>query len=410
MMAGGTRHYLSVTFAYWGFTLSDGALRMLVLLYFYQLGFTPFILALLFLLYEAAGIIANISGGWLATRFGIRPMLGAGLLLQIAGLLLLAALPIGWSGGASVIWVLCAQGISGIAKDLTKTASKSAIKLTSPKQSIETNNQLYRLVSWFTGSKNAMKGVGFFAGGVLLQLIGFSASLFLMAALLGLVFVFVLISLPRGLGQASASRSPQELLAKNAAVNWLSAARIFLFAARDIWFVVGLPVFLYANGWHFAEVGGFLAIWIIAYGFVQALAPHFTRISTDGLSREVPAARLWSGLLMLIPLTMGMMLAMDIGAPVMVVIFGLMLFGFIFAVNSALHSYLILAYAGDQKTAEDVGFYYAANAAGRLLGTFLSGFVYQFGGMQANLLGASILLMICFGLSAKLPLKTGTHL
>ena len=410
MMAGGTRHYLSVTFAYWGFTLSDGALRMLVLLYFYQLGFTPFILALLFLLYEAAGIIANISGGWLATRFGIRPMLGAGLLLQIAGLLLLAALPIGWSGGASVIWVLCAQGISGIAKDLTKTASKSAIKLTSSKQSIETNNQLYRLVSWFTGSKNAMKGVGFFAGGVLLQLIGFSASLFLLAALLGLVFVFVLISLPRRLGQASASRSPQELLAKNAAVNWLSAARIFLFAARDIWFVVGLPVFLYANGWDFAEVGGFLAIWIIAYGFVQALAPHFTRISTDGLSREVPAARLWSGLLMLIPLTMGMMLAMDIGAPVVVVIFGLMLFGFIFAVNSALHSYLILAYAGDQKTAEDVGFYYAANAAGRLLGTFLSGFVYQFGGMQANLLGASILLMICFGLSAKLPLKTGTHL
>ena len=402
-MTAGMRHYLSVTIAYWGFTLSDGALRMLILLYFYQLGFSPFLLALLFLLYEAAGIFANLTGGWLATRFGIRSTISSGLSLQIIGLLLLASMPDGWGISASVIWVLIAQGISGVAKDLTKTASKSAIKLTKPKAGAGESHHLYRLVSWFTGTKNAMKGVGFFGGGLLLQLFGFHLSLVLIAMVLVLVLGFVFASLPSSLGKASASKSTRALFTKNTGVNWLSAARIFLFAARDIWFVVGLPVFLYSQGWTFAAVGAFLAFWTVGYGLVQALAPSVTSVSDDGLSREVPAAKRWAALLLLLPLSMGSLMLIGIGAPLAIVIIGLCLFGFVFAVNSAVHSYLILAYAGDKKIAEDVGFYYAANAAGRLLGTFLSGFIYQFGGMPANLFGAAALLAICCLLTSKLP-------
>jgi MFS family permease len=161
------RNYAIVTASYWGFTLVDGALRMLVLLHFFRLGFTPFTLAFLFLLYELAGILANLGGGWLAVRFGIARMLAVGQLLQIAGLLLLSALDPGWSAMVSVAWVVVAQGISGIAKDVTKTASKSAIKATSGE------GQLFRWVAWFTGSKNAMKGAGFFLGGLLLDLVGF---------------------------------------------------------------------------------------------------------------------------------------------------------------------------------------------------------------------------------------------
>src|SRR6185503_10634325 len=153
---------------------------MLVLLHFYALGYTPFMLAFLFLLYEAAGIFANLGGGWLAARFGIPRMLMTGLALQIVGLLLLSALNPGWSAVASVAWVVAAQGIAGIAKDLTKTASKSAIKATSEGGS----GQLFRWVAWFTGSKNAMKGVGFFLGGLLLETVGFRGALWLMAAAL----------------------------------------------------------------------------------------------------------------------------------------------------------------------------------------------------------------------------------
>ena len=165
------RNYLIVTASYWGFTLVDGALRMLVLFHFFRLGYTPFTLAFLFLLYEAAGIAANLAGGYFASRFGIPRMLAVGQMLQIAGLLMLSALDPGWGAAASVAWVVIAQGIAGVAKDLTKTASKSAIKATSA----EGSGQLFRWVAWFTGSKNAMKGIGFFVGGLLLDLAGFHA-------------------------------------------------------------------------------------------------------------------------------------------------------------------------------------------------------------------------------------------
>lgn len=394
------RNYLIVTASYWGFTLVDGALRMLVLLHFFRLGYTPFALAFLFLLYEAAGIAANLGGGWLASRFGIPRMLAVGQSLQIAGLIMLSLLDPGWSAAASVAWVVAAQGIAGVAKDVTKTASKSAIKATSA----EGSGQLFRWVAWFTGSKNAMKGVGFFVGGLLLELVGFRPALWLMAALLAVILVVGLLSLPRTLGKAKSSKTMKELFGKSRGVNLLAAARIFMFGARDVWFVVGLPVFLYASGWRFLEVGGFLAAWTIAYGGIQAIAPALVARSTDGLSREIPAARLWAAFLAAVPVALiFVMQALGFWRPDIILVCGLALFGLPFAVNSSLHSYLILAYAGSEKAAEDVGFYYAANAAGRLMGILLSGLLYQLGGITACLIGSAAMLVACWLITFLLP-------
>ena len=400
-MTAAARNYAVVTAAYWGFTLTDGALRMLVLLHFFRLGYSPFTLAFLFLLYEAAGIVANLGGGWLATRFGIPRMLAIGLSLQVAGLLMLSALDPGWGAAASVAWVVAAQGVAGVAKDLTKTASKSAIKATAGAAA----GQLFRWVAWFTGSKNAMKGVGFFLGGLLLEWAGFRGALWLMAGLLAIIPIAILVALPAELGRAGASRSMRELFAKNPGVNLLAAARIALFGARDVWFVVGLPVFLYAQGWSFPQVGGFLAAWTIGYGAIQAAAPSLVTRSADGLSREVPAARLWAGLLVAVPVVLTLFLAVPFAPRAdLVVAAGLAIFAVPFAVNSSLHSYLILAYAGSKKAAEDIGFYYAANAAGRLGGTLLSGLLYQAGGLAACLAGSAVLLAAVWATTFRLPL------
>ena len=399
------RNYLIVTASYWGFTLVDGALRMLVLLHFFQLGYTPFTLAFLFLLYETAGIAANLGGGWLATRFGIPRMLAVGQTLQIAGLIMLSSLDPAWSPFVSVAWVVAAQGIAGLAKDFTKTASKSAIKAIS----VEGSGQLFRWVAWFTGSKNAMKGIGFFVGGLLLEVVGFRPALWLMAGLLGVILAAGLLTLPVQLGKAKSSKSMRELFGKSRGVNLLAAARIFMFGARDVWFVVGLPVFLYVNGWRFLEVGAFLAAWTIAYGAVQALAPSFVTRSADGLSREVPASRLWAGVLAAVPLVLAVLLQSPVlWRPDLIVVLGLALFGLPFAVNSSLHSYLILAYAGSEKAAEDVGFYYAANATGRLMGIILSGLLYQIGGLTTCLIGSCVLLSICWMISFLLPTTSQT--
>ena len=406
-MTPGARNYAIVTAAYWGFTLTDGALRMLVLLHFFHLGYSPFVLSFLFLLYEAAGIAANFIGGWLATRFGITRMLTVGLSTQISGFLVLSALSPDWAAALSVAWVVAAQGICGIAKDLTKTASKSAIKVAEKEAKAENvEGRLFKWVAWFTGSKNAMKGLGFFLGGVLLQFLGFSMSLWLMAALLAVILAGVLVSLPPMMGKSKASSSARELIGKSRGVNLLAAARIFLFGARDIWFVVGVPVFLYANGWNFTMVGGFMAVWTIFYGLVQASAPAVIRRSTDGLTSEVPAARLWSALLALVPALIIAALAANLDVrPDVILVTGLALFGGAFAINSSVHSYLILAYAGSEKAAEDVGFYYAANAAGRLAGTLLSGLLYQWGGLTACLAGSALMLAACFATTLMLPLS-----
>ena len=399
--SNGTRNYAIVTAAYWGFTLTDGALRMLVLLHFYRLGYSPFTLAFLFLLYEAMGVLANLIGGWLATRYGIARMLTVGLFTQITGFLLLSQLSPSWTVTMSVAWVVLSQGVCGVAKDLTKTASKSAIKLTAGTAS----GQLFKWVAWFTGSKNAMKGVGFFLGGLLLDRLGFQVSLWTMAGLLGLVLAGVVAFVPPLMGKAKASKSAKELFAKNRAINLLAAARVALFGARDVWFVVGVPVFLYASGWTFTMVGGFLAAWTIGYGLVQALAPALVKRSEDGLSTEVPAARLWSALLAVVPIALAVLVAMKVPQLEWVVVGGLGLFGFAFAVNSSVHSYLILAYAGSEKAAEDVGFYYAANALGRFIGTLLSGLLYQWGGLLFSLSGSAAMLVTCWLITLALPDK-----
>jgi len=397
----GARDYAIVTAAYWGFTLTDGALRMLVLLHFYQLGYSPFTLAFLFLLYEAAGVVANLVGGWLATRYGIARMLAVGLGTQITGFLMLSALSPDWTAAASVAWVVGAQGLCGVAKDLTKTASKSAIKLTAGQAS----GRLFKWVAFFTGSKNAMKGIGFFLGGVLLQALGFTHALWAMAAMLALVFVGVVGFVPPLMGKSKASKSARELFAKSRAINLLAAARVALFGARDVWFVVGVPVFLYASGWNFTMVGAFLALWTIGYGVVQAAAPAIVRRSPDGLTREVPAARAWSAVLALVPLVLAALVMAQVQHLEWVVVAGLALFGVAFAVNSSVHSYLILAYAGSEKAAEDVGFYYAANALGRFFGTLLSGLLYQWGGLSWSLLGSGLMLLACWAVTLALPAR-----
>ena len=397
----GLRNYLIVTSAYWSFTLTDGALRMLVLMHFFRLGYSPFTLAFLFLLYEAAGVAANLVGGWLATRFGIARMLAVGLSTQILGFLLLSAISPDWTAALSVAWVVMAQGVCGIAKDLTKTASKSAIKATAG----DASGQLFRWVAWFTGSKNAMKGVGFFLGGLLLDSLGFSASLWLMAGLLTMVLVAVLLSLPRMMGKAKASKSFRELFGKSRAINLLAGARVFLFGARDVWFVVGVPVFLYSQGWNFTMVGTFMAAWTIGYGLVQAFAPRLVRRSDNGLMTEVPAARAWSFVLALIPAALAMTVWFALEPLQWLIVGGLALFGFAFAVNSSVHSYLILAYAGSEKAAEDVGFYYAANALGRFFGTLLSGVLYQWGGLLYALVGSAAMLFACWLITLNLPTR-----
>ena len=405
-MSAGVRNYAIVTTSYFLFTITDGAIRMLVLLHFYRLGYTPFMLAFLFLLYETAGIFANVGGGWLAARYGIPRMLATGLVLQVFGLLMLSGLNPAWGAAASVAWVVAAQGIAGVAKDLTKTASKSAIKATSEQGA----GQLFRWVAWFTGSKNATKGMGFFIGGFLLQVVGFRPALWLMAAMLALVLAGVLTSLPRQLGRAKSSKSFKELFAKTRAINLMAVARVFMFGSRDVWFVVGLPVFLYGYGWQYMQVAGFIAAWTIGYGAVQALAPGLVRRSPDGLSREVPEARLWGAALTAVPIALALLLAAPgIGRPDLVLTGGLLVFGVAFAVISSLHSYLILAYAGSEKAAEDVGFYYAANAAGRLMGILLSGALTELGGIKACLWASAAMLAVCLAVTTLLPTGAGAR-
>jgi MFS family permease len=385
----GLRDYGIVTAAYWGFTLTDGALRMLVLLHFHTLGYTPFELALLFVLYEFIGVVTNLMGGWIAARFGVKLTLATGLSLQVSALLALSLLSPDWSKAASVMFVLAVQGVSGIAKDLSKMSAKSAIKLVVPG---DAHAQLFKWVAILTGSKNALKGVGFFLGGALLATLGFGPALWAMAGVLGLVLAATILMLPSKMGRAKAKTKFSQLLSKSPAINRLSAARVFLFGARDVWFVVGLPVFLYdVLHWRFAEIGGFLALWVIGYGVVQGIAPSMTKRSVDGRSSEVRAAQFW--VLALVALTLALAAVVQIGvAPVISLIGGLAVFGFVFAVNSSIHSYLILAFSESDGVSMNVGFYYMANAAGRLGGTLLSGLAYQWGGMSGCLLTAAGLL------------------
>jgi predicted MFS family arabinose efflux permease len=396
------RNYVLVTAAYWAFTLTDGALRMLVLLHFHALGYSPVQLAFLFLFYELFGVVTNLLGGFVAARFGLKRTLTGGLLLQAVALVVLAFVQPGWAIATSVAYVMGAQALSGIAKDLTKMSAKSSVKVLVP---ADAKGALFKWVAVLTGSKNALKGAGFFLGGLLLALLSFQGALFAMAAAVGAVFVAVQLSLPSELGRTKAKAKFKGLLSKNPAVNVLSAARFFLFGARDVWFVVGVPVFLYDTlKWSFAEVGAFLALWIIGYGAIQSLAPLIIGAWTKGQAPEGRSAQLLALLLAIV--TAGIAVALQRGAsPMLVLVGGLGVFGAVFALNSAVHSYLILAYSDGDKVAMNVGFYYMANAAGRLVGTLLSGLLFQRFGVVACLWAAFAFAVATALLSLALPRK-----
>lgn len=393
-MRADIRQYLVVTGNYWAFTLTDGALRMLIVLHFYQLGYTPLAIASLFLFYEFFGIVTNLVGGWLGARLGLNKTMNIGLLLQIIALSMLLV-P---ADALTVLWVMAAQALSGIAKDLNKMSAKSAIKLLLPDSA---HSALYNWVALLTGSKNALKGVGFFLGGLLLSLLGFAGAVGAMAAALLLVWLLSLLLLKRDLGKTQFKPKFSQLLSKSPALNTLSAARLFLFSARDVWFVIALPLYLASQfNWPHSAVGSFLACWVIGYGIVQALAPRLTGNS----KQQAPGATtLFYWALLLCPLPLLIALAISYSAYALVcLIAGLLLFGAVFAINSALHSYFIVQLARADGVSLDVGFYYMANAAGRLLGTVLSGWVYQQWGMAACLLLSCLLLLAAVACSWRL--------
>ena len=397
--AEGLTAYIAVTAAYWAFMLTDGALRMLVLLHFHTLGFSPVQLAYLFVLYEIAGVVTNLCAGWIAARFGLTSTLYAGLSLQVLALLALSQLDPNWGIGLSVAFVMAVQGASGVAKDLSKMSAKSAVKVLAPSG----QGGLFRWVAVLTGSKNAVKGFGFLLGAVLLAAWGFVPSVLGMAAILFVILCAVIWKMPSGLPKGKKGTKFGDIFATTSNVNWLSAARVFLFGARDVWFVVGIPIYFYAvlsdgseagNRQAFFMIGSFMAVWTILYGFVQANAPKLLRANTRSEAELIAAAQTWVIALTIIPAVLAVVLwgvGASFGTTVMLVL-GLLLFGAIFAVNSSLHSYLILAFTSGERVTMDVGFYYMANAGGRLLGTVLSGLSYQIGGVSACLATASMML------------------
>ena len=387
--------FFLITFSYWFFMLTDGALRMLVLLHFHTLGFTPLQLAYLFLLYEFFGMVTNLTAGWIAKKIGLNITLYSGLFLQILSLLLLTQIDKNWSITLSVIFVMATQGLSGIAKDLTKMSSKSSVKLLAP----DNNSKLFQWVSFMTGSKNAVKGFGFLLGSLLLTFIGFKSSLFFMAAFLSITLILVLILLKDKLSTTKKDIKFSEVFSKNKNINYLSLGRVFLFGARDTWLVVGLPIFLYSilsdgsiesNHKAFFVIGTFMAGWTVFYGFVQSITPKL--VSNKNSTRK--QIEFWASALTVIPLFLIPLNFYTQDFLLYITIFVLFVFGFIFAINSSIHSFLILKFTDKNRVTLDVGFYYMSNAFGRLMGTLLSGLSYQYGGFLACVLVATILLFI----------------
>ena len=383
-------NYAVITGGYWAFTLTDGAIRMLVVLYFHQLGYSPLAIASLFVFYEFFGIITNLLSGWLGARFGLNRTMHAGMLLQVCALLMLTV-PTEY---LSILYVMTAQALSGIAKDLNKMSAKASVKLFIPSNS---DNTLFKWIALLTGSKNTLKGIGYFLGGALLAWLGFRSALMLLAGGLFTVFIFTFFLLPHDVGKTKSKPKFSQLFSNKPAINWLSAARFFLFGARDIWFVVALPVYLSSQlGWGFEKIGVFFALWIIGYGIMQALTPRFINNPTGKTAQTLAFS------LMAIPALIA--LALQQGLPTEIsLIIGLSLFALVFALNSAVHSYLIVEWSAHDKVAMNVGFYYMANAGGRLTGTLLSGLMYQSYGLTGCLLTASLFIAMAGVLSLKLP-------
>lgn len=389
------RQYMLVTFNYWNFTLTDGALRMLVVLYFHDLGYGTLAIASLFLFYEFFGVVTNLVGGWLGARLGLNRTMNVGLVMQVLALLMLAV-PSVW---LTIPWVMAAQALSGIAKDLNKMSAKSSIKALVPD---EQQGALYKWIAILTGSKNTLKGVGFFMGGALLSLVGFQYAVLGMAAVLFVVFMASLIMLDGDMGKAKSKPKFTQMLSKSDSINRLSIARMFLFGARDVWFVVALPIYLGSVfGWDHFWVGGFLAVWVMAYGVVQGFAPKITG-KAEGKVPDGRSALYWVSILAAVTGTIAYL--MQLGwQPEWVITIGLLVFGAVFAINSSLHSYLIVSYAKGDGVSLDVGFYYMANAMGRLVGTILSGWVFQEAGLVACLWVSFGFLLITVLVSIRLP-------
>ena len=391
LIAPSLRQYALVTGNYWAFTLTDGALRMLVVLHFHSLGYNALQIAVMFIFYELFGVVTNLLGGFFGARVGLNRTMNIGLGLQLVALSMLLVNP----QLLTIAWVMSAQAISGVAKDLNKMSAKSAIKLLAPAGQ---SSSLYRWVALLTGSKNTLKGLGFFLGGALLTGVGFTTSILIMLIGLGSIWLLSLLLLKADLGRSKNKPNIAQLLSKSSTINQLSGARLFLFAARDVWFVVALPVYLAQQlSWTSWQVSTFLAVWIIVYGLVQVLAP----LLTPQAHNESPSTTFkfahnttfkWQIGLALVPLIMAYGLHSQLHSSTVLVV-GLGIFGFVFAVNSSLHSYLIVALAKTDSVALDVGFYYMANAAGRLLGTLLSGWVFlQFGFIACLLLSSALVL------------------
>jgi len=400
------RNYALVTAGYWAFTLTDGALRMLVLLHFNELGYSPVALAFLFLAYEFMGIFTNLIGGWVGSRTGLGLTLRVGLGLQVAALIALTLQQESWAEWTSVVFVMAVQALSGVAKDLTKMSSKSAVKFVAG----DGDGALFKMVAILTGSKNALKGVGFFLGAALLASIGYNAAIWVLAAIVGIALVTIMAMLNEDIGKTKKRTPLGSILSKSVSVNRLSAARVFLFASRDIWFVVALPVFLEEElGWSFYAVGGFLAAWVIGYGGVQSMAPRIldsTRPNgsdqANWIDCDVAGAQRWAMILGLIALAIATFVTADI-AVTPAIVGGLIVFGVAFAVNSSVHSYLILAYSNQDDVSADVGFYYSANAVGRFVGTLLSGLLYLWGGLPVALWGTAVFVGVTWILTLRLP-------
>lgn len=395
-MDASLRNYLIVTGGYWAFTITDGAIRMLVVLYFHLLGYSPLEVAMLFLFYEFFGIVTNLVGGWLGARIGLNMIMHVGMGLQVIALMMLT-LPDAW---LSVAYVMTAQALSGIAKDLNKMSAKASVKALAGEGG---DFGLFKWVAVLTGSKNALKGIGFFVGAALLDQLGFRGALTTLAGVLAAVLVTTVFALPSGVGKMKSKPGLSQVFSNRAEINWLAAARFFLFGSRDVWFVVGLPVYLYSVlGWGFTEVGGFLAAWVIGYGVVQASAPELLRRKRHGGVPGGTAARRWGFVLSLVPAGIALGLQHDLD-PGLVIIGGLVLFGIVFAINSAVHSYLILAYSELDRVSMNVGFYYMANAGGRLTGTVISGWAYQTQGLEGCLWWSAGFLCLAVLLSLPLP-------
>ncbi len=396
-MQQGLRNYLIVTGGYWAFTITDGALRMLVVLYFHLLGYSPFEVAMLFLFYEIFGIVTNLVGGWLGARIGLNLTMHIGMAMQIVALSMLMA-PENY---LSVFYVMFAQALSGIAKDLNKMSAKASIKTLLPKQGDDST--LFKWIAILTGSKNALKGLGFFIGALLLQQLDFRGALSVLVIGLFISLITTIILLPSHLGKAKLKPKFTQVFSNTASINWLSAARLFLFAARDVWFVVALPVYLYSVlHWEFMQVGGYLALWIIGYGIIQACAPRLLRHTHHGKGPDGNTAKVWAFILLLVPIIIAVVINLDLKSGLILTI-GLIVFGAVFAINSAVHSYLIVAWSDHDNVSMNVGFYYMANAVGRLIGTVLSGLIYQTQGLTGCLIFSSLFILISGLIAIKLP-------